>query len=151
MPLKDYLAKRFEPLLRCLEDKLEQGGHFRKAQQLRRKQHEWRTYQPQLPEHFDSYYIAQHAYRCLIQREAYLQIQHNTLFQQLNEGRPVADTLVTEMESIQKDLQDFNRAIWNAELEIQNILRNFPDGPFKRALPNVQTWVDVVAEGVVVA
>ncbi|KNG84786.1 hypothetical protein ANOM_006698 [Aspergillus nomiae NRRL 13137] len=151
MPLKDCLAKRFEPLLRRLEDSLEYCGNLQKAQKLRQKQQQWRTYQPQLRERFESYYLTEHVLRCLIQREAYLQIRHNTLFQQLNESRSVADTLVTEMESIQKDLQHFNRGIWNAELEIQKILRNFPDGPLKRALLNVQTWVDVVGEGVVVA
>ncbi|KAB8218940.1 hypothetical protein BDV33DRAFT_192415 [Aspergillus novoparasiticus] len=134
MPLKDYLVKRFEPLLRCIEDKLEQGGHLQKAQRLRRKQQEWRTYQAQLWEHFQSYWINERGQRILIQHEAYLRVKHDTLFQHLNKTPSVADTLVTEMESIRKDLQDFNRAIWMTEREIQTILRAFPDGPLKRAL-----------------
>ncbi|RAQ73598.1 hypothetical protein COH20_004810 [Aspergillus flavus] len=107
MPLKDCLAKRFEPLLRRIEDKLEQGGHLRKAQQLRQKQHEWRTYQAQLWENFESYWIYERGQRHFIQHEAYLQLKHDTLFQQLNKIPSVADTMVTEMESIQKDLQDY--------------------------------------------
>ncbi|PIG84692.1 hypothetical protein AARAC_012090 [Aspergillus arachidicola] len=134
MPLKDCLAKRLEPLLRRLEDKLEQGGNLRKAQQLRQKQQDWRTYQPQLWEHFESYWVVERVQRCLIQHEDYLQTKHNTLFLQLSETPSVADMLVTEMESIQQDLQDFNRAIWLAEREMQTTLRAFPDGPLKRAL-----------------
>ncbi|KAE8418069.1 hypothetical protein BDV36DRAFT_308869 [Aspergillus pseudocaelatus] len=134
MPLKDYLAKRFEPLLRRVEDKLEQGGHLRKAQQLRQKQEDWRACQPQLWEHFESYWVNERGKRCLIQYEASLRLKHDTLFQQLSKTPSVADTLVTEMESIQNDLQGFNRGIWLAELETQTILRAFPDGPLKRAL-----------------
>ncbi|KOC12510.1 hypothetical protein AFLA70_192g002201 [Aspergillus flavus AF70] len=134
MPLKDCLVKRFEPLLRRIEDKLEQGGHIRKAQQLRRKQQEWRTYQAKLWEHFQSYWISERGLRHFIQHESYLQVKHNTLFQQLSKAPSVADTMVTEMESIQQDLQDCNRTIWEVEREIQTILRAFPDGPLKRAL-----------------
>ncbi|KAE8342770.1 hypothetical protein BDV24DRAFT_162300 [Aspergillus arachidicola] len=141
MPLKDCLAKRLEPLLRRLEDKLEQGGNLRKAQQLRQKQQDWRTYQPQLWEHFESYWVVERVQRCLIQHEDYLQTKHNTLFLQLSETPSVADMLVTEMESIQQDLQDFNRAIWLAEREMQTTLRAFPDGPLK---PHTHIYVPLL-------
>ncbi|KAE8155936.1 hypothetical protein BDV40DRAFT_310422 [Aspergillus tamarii] len=134
MPLKDYLAKRFEPLLRRVEDKLEQSGHLQKAQQLRRKQQDWRIYQPQLWEHFAFYWANERGQRYVIQHEAYLQVKHDTLFQELNKTPSVADATVTEMESIQKELQDYNHAIWMAEREMQTILRTFPVGPLKRAL-----------------
>ncbi|KAE8328007.1 hypothetical protein BDV39DRAFT_192398 [Aspergillus sergii] len=134
MPLKDYLANRVGPLLRRFEDKHERDGNVRKAQQLRRAQQEWRSYQPQLWDHFKSYYVCERAQRSFIQHEAYLQVKHDTLFQQLNQSSSVAGTLVTELESIQKELQRFNIGIWNAERKMQTILRGFPDVPLKRAL-----------------
>ncbi|KAE8140463.1 hypothetical protein BDV38DRAFT_18454 [Aspergillus pseudotamarii] len=134
MPLKDYFAKTLKPLLQRVEDKLEQGGNIRKAQQLRRKQQEWRSYQTQLWVHFESYFLNDLAQRLLIQCEAYLQVKHDNLFQQVNESPSVGDTLVTETESLQDDLQDLNRRIWMVEREIQTTLREFQDGPLKRAL-----------------
>ncbi|KAE8323787.1 hypothetical protein BDV39DRAFT_217498 [Aspergillus sergii] len=134
MFLKNYLAKCFEPLLERLESKLEQKGEWEKAQQLRYKQFEWRRYRPELEEQTLNYLASVYNHRFQIQREAYLQPQHDTLFQQLETDPSLADILVTEIQSIQKQLQDVNRDIWIAERDIESALRAFPEGPFKRAV-----------------
>ncbi|KAB8261026.1 hypothetical protein BDV32DRAFT_158529 [Aspergillus pseudonomiae] len=134
MRLKDYLAKRFEPLLERLEDKLEEKGKMQKAQQLRHKQFKWHSYTPELREVIFLYFQLTYIIRFKIQREAYLQIQHGTLFQQLEANPSGADTLVTEMQNIQKQLQDINREIWNVERGFESAFRLLPEGPFKRAL-----------------
>ncbi|KAE8149788.1 hypothetical protein BDV25DRAFT_172653 [Aspergillus avenaceus] len=134
MPLKDYLAKALDPLLQRFEDRLEQGGHLRQAQQLRRKQQNWRSYESQTWEHFRSYVKDQWKLRFLIQREAHLQLKHDTLFQQLDKSASASATLVTETESLQNTLQDLNRRIWTVERDMHTVWSNFPDGPLKRAM-----------------
>ncbi|KAB8267110.1 hypothetical protein BDV30DRAFT_244632 [Aspergillus minisclerotigenes] len=112
MFFKNYLAKKFEPLLEHLENKLEQEGEWQKAQKLRHKQFEWQSYCPEL-----------------------FETHSNIHFKRQLEADPsLADVLVTEMQSVQKQLQDINRDIWMAERDIESVLRDIPAGPFKRAL-----------------
>ncbi|KAB8222490.1 hypothetical protein BDV33DRAFT_189679 [Aspergillus novoparasiticus] len=134
MFFKNHLAKTLEPLLEHLENKLEQEGQWQKAQELRYQQYEWRRYHPKLKKQTSNYLARVYNHRLQIQREAYLQVEHDNLFQQLEKDPSLADNLVTEIECFQKRLKDVDRDIWMAERDVESAIRAFPEGPFKRAL-----------------
>ncbi|KAE8318111.1 hypothetical protein BDV41DRAFT_572113 [Aspergillus transmontanensis] len=134
MFFKNHLAKKFEPLLEHLENKLEQEGQWQKAQELRYQQYEWRRYHPKLKKQTSNYLARVYNHRLQIQREAYLQVEHDNLFQKLEKDPSLADILVTEIECFQKRLKDVDRDIWMAERDVESAIRAFPEGPFKRAL-----------------
>ncbi|THC87830.1 hypothetical protein EYZ11_012726 [Aspergillus tanneri] len=134
MPPKATLAKKFDSAFQRLEDKYERSGKWRKAQKLRRKQHKWRGYDPYIWRHVQAYIECDIKLRYEIHVEAALLANHETLYHRLNEDSSMADILVSEMQDLQKKLQEFARNIWKIERETHTILSFFPDGPIKRAL-----------------